>query len=143
RGPRSMRAHILLVCVVCLALGCGQSRNTATVSGRVTLDGVPLADARVNFQPMGDAKEPGIGSFGKTNANGEYSLTLIDEKGEGAIIGMHRVMIKAVPARAGDDDKEPAGKDRVPPEYNINTTLTFEVKPGHNTADWPLVTKKK
>ena len=38
---------------------------------------------------------------------------------------------------------EPAGKDRVPPEYNINTTLTFEVKPGHNTADWPLVTKKK
>ena len=41
------------------------------------------------------------------------------------------------------DDKTPAGKDRVPPEYNLNSTLTFEVKPGHNTADFPLVTKKK
>ena len=139
-----MRAHLLLCCALLGTLGCGTGRNTATVSGRVTLDGAPLADARVNFQPTGESKEPGIGSYGRTNANGEYSLTLIDDKGEGAIVGMHRVMIKAVPAgRAENDDKTPAGKDRVPPEYNLNSTLTFEVKPGHNTADWPLVTKKK
>jgi hypothetical protein len=54
-------------------------------------------------------------------------------------------MIKAVPEGKGDpaDDKQRPGADRVPPEYNIKSTLTFEVKPGHNTADWPLETKKK
>jgi hypothetical protein len=140
-----MRSAFALLCFVCLAAGCGDSRQLGTVSGRVTLDGQPLADARVNFQPSSDKRDPGIGSFGKTNANGEYSLTLIDETASGAIVGKHRVMIKAVPAGAGDpaDDKQRPGGDRVPPEYNIKSTLTFDVKPGHNTANWDLETKKK
>jgi hypothetical protein len=140
-----MRSTFPLLCLVCLAVGCGDGRQLGTVSGRVTLDGQPLADARVNFQPAGDTRNPGIGSFGRTNANGEYSLTLIDEKAEGAIVGKHRVMIKAVPEGAGDpaDDKQRAGVDRVPAEYNSKSTLTFDVKPGHNTADWKLETKKK
>jgi hypothetical protein len=140
-----MRLRLLLVCLTGLAVGCGDGRQVGTVSGRVTLDGQPLADARVNFQPVGDARNTGIGSFGKTDANGDYSLTLIDEKGQGAIVGTHRVMIKAVPAGKGDptDDKARAGGDRVPPAYNTNSTLTFEVKPGHNTADWKLETKTK
>jgi hypothetical protein len=137
---------LLLLCSVALVLGCGERRNLGTVSGRITLDGQPLADAKVNFQPMSDTRNPGIGSFGQTNANGEYTLTLIDEKAQGAIVGMHRVMIiKKAGAAKGDqaDDKVPAGKDLVPPEYNLNSTLTFEVKPGHNNADWNLETKKK
>jgi hypothetical protein len=140
-----MRSLPLGLLMTCLALGCGQSRPTGTVSGKVTLDGQPLSGARVNFQPMGNARDTGIGSFGKTDANGEYSLTLIDESAKGAIIGMHRVMIKAMPEGKGEptDDKAPAGKDRVPPQYNINSELQFEVKSGHNTADWPLETKKK
>ena len=139
-----MRSAFLL-CLVGLVVGCGGGHEIGTVSGTVTLDGEPLADARINFQPSGDTRNPGIGSFGRTNAKGEYSLTLIDEKGEGAIVGRHRVMIKAVRAGNADpaDDKQRAGADRVPPEYNINSTLTFEVKPGHNKADWKLETKKK
>jgi hypothetical protein len=134
-----------LLCLACLALGCGDGRSLGTVSGRVTLDGKPLADARVNFQPMGDARNTGIGSFGKTNANGEYSLTLIDETAPGAIVGKHRVMIRAVGAVKGDpeDDKQRAGPDRVPPEYNMNSILTFDVNPGENTANWDLPLKKK
>jgi hypothetical protein len=140
-----MRLRLLLLCLTGLALGCGDGRQVGTVSGRITLDGQSLADARVNFQPIGDARNPGIGSFGKTDANGDYSLTLIDEKGQGAIVGTHRVIIKAVPAGKGDpaDDKARAAPDRVPPEYNSNSTLTFEVKPGHNTANWKLETKKQ
>jgi hypothetical protein len=137
---------LLLLCSVALVLGCGERRNLGTVSGRITLDGQPLADAKVNFQPVGDTRNPGIGSFGQTNANGEYTLTLIDEKAQGAIVGMHRVMIiKRAGAAKGDqvDDKKPAGKDLVPLEYNLNSTLTFEVKPGHNIADWNLETTKK
>jgi hypothetical protein len=139
---RSARLLVLAMALI-LALGCGERRQIGTVSGRITLDGEPLADARVNFQPTGNERNPGIGSFGRTNGNGEYFLTLIDEKGKGAIVGTHRVMIKAVAEGKADDDKTPAGKDRVPPEFNINSTLTFEVKAGHNTADWKLETKKK
>src|SRR5262249_54060081 len=133
------------LCLVCLAAGCGEGRQLGTVSGRVTLDGQPLADARVNFQPAGETRNPGIGSFGRTHANGEYSPIPIDAKGGGARAGKHRVMIKAVPEGKGDpaDDKQRAGGDRVPAEYNVKSTLTFDVKPGHNTADWHLETKKK
>jgi hypothetical protein len=140
-----VRAYWLLPTACCLALGCSDGRQTATVSGKITLNGQPLAGARVNFQPTGDVRNTGIGSFGETDANGEYSLTLIDESRAGAIVATHRVMIKAVPAGKGNptDDKVPSGKDRVPAEYNINSTLTFEVKSGHNTADWNLQTKKK
>jgi hypothetical protein len=140
-----MRSALPLLCSVCLAAGCGGGRELGTVSGRITLDGKPLPDARVNFQPTGETKNPGIGSFGKTNANGEYSLTLIDQTAEGAIVGTHRVMIKAVAGGEGDptDDKRRPGKDLVPPEYNIKSTLTFDVKPGHNTKDWTLETRKK
>jgi hypothetical protein len=140
------RAALLLVCSVCLVLGCGGGPEVGSVSGRVTLDGEPLADARVNFQPIGGSgRNAGIGSYGRTNANGEYSLTLIDDSGQGAVVGMHKVMIKAVPEPKGgpNDDKARSGPDRVPREYNIDSTLTFEVKPGPNTADWPLKSKKK
>jgi hypothetical protein len=130
--------------LACVALGCGGGRDLGTVSGKVTLDNQPLADARVNFQPISEARNAGVGSFGRTDANGEYSLTLIDQTAQGAIVGKHRVMIRAVTAGQGNraDDRAPAGKDRVPPEYNINSTLTFVVQPGDNTANWDLQTKK-
>jgi hypothetical protein len=136
---------LLFVGLAVLVAGCGDGRQLGTVSGKVTLDGQPLAGARVNFQPDAAVRNTGIGSFGKTDANGEYSLTLIDESAKGAVVGKHRVMIKAISDNAADrvDDKAPAGKDRVPLEYNLNTTLFFEVKPGPNTANWALVTKKK
>jgi len=139
-----MRLFALLLCLVCLALGCRGGRDLGTVSGKVTLDGRPLADARVNFQPMSEARNAGIGSFGKTDANGEYSLTLIDATARGAIVGKHRVMIRAVPAGPSNrtDAKGWVGKDRVPPEYNANSILTFDVKASDNTANWDLQTKK-
>jgi hypothetical protein len=139
-----MRRLPVFVGLAVLALGCGDGRRFGTVSGKVTLDGAPLADARVNFQPIGDARNTGIGSFGKTDADGQYTLTLIDEKAQGAIVGKHRVMIRAItstpdPAR---DDERPS-PDRVPPEYNLKSTLTFDVQPGANTANWELFSKKK
>jgi len=137
-----MRYLLLLLCALFLALGCGDSRRLGTVSGKVTLDGQPLPNARVNFQPM-EGRNPGIGSYGQTDVKGEYSLTLIDEKAQGAMVGLHRVIIKAAPAKGSQtDDKVPAGKDVVPPEYNTNSILQFEVKPGHNEANFDLKKKK-
>src|SRR5262245_61954234 len=119
-----MRSPLLLLGLSVLTAGCG--RQVATVSGKVTLDGKPLANARVNFQPSsGDAVNPGVGSYGQTDANGEYSLNLIDGTGPGAVVGTHRVMIRAVgggQAAAPGKDPEKASPDRVPLRYNLQST---------------------
>src|SRR5262249_56672436 len=104
-------------------------------------------NARVNFQPSsGDAVNPGVGSYGQTDANGEYSLNLIDGTGPGAVVGTHRVMIRAVgggQAAAPGKDSEKASPDRVPLRYNLQSTLTYEVKAGGHVAGWELETTHK
>jgi hypothetical protein len=138
-----MRSLPLYLGALCVVLGCGGGGQTGTVSGRVTMDGKPLPDAVVNFQPMSEGRNSGIGSSGRTDANGEYTLRLIDDTRDGAIIGKHRVMIKESTTSDPTNDKRRAGGDLVPAEYHIKSTLTFEVKPGHNTANWDLESKKK
>ena len=88
---------------------------------RVTLDGVPLADARVNFQPTGDAKEPGIGSFGKTNANGEYSLTLIDDEKLGSLLPNDVVLVEG---RIDTDRRDRFAK----PMYHVERAMRLVPK---------------
>jgi hypothetical protein len=137
-----MRIWRLLLLAVFLALGCGGSR-TASVTGKITLDGKPLKNGRVNFQPTGDTVNTGVGSFGRTDANGVYTLTLIDESTAGAIIGKHRVTISAFDKEPDpNDDRQRGPQDRVPRKYNIASELTFDVKPGANTANFDLTTSQ-
>jgi hypothetical protein len=73
-----MRSYSRLVfgAVLASTLGCGDSK-VASVSGTVKLDGEPLANAVVIFQPLGDGKmNPGVGSIGRTNDKGEYRMAL-------------------------------------------------------------------
>ena len=71
----------------------------AAVSGKVTLDGKPLARAGVTFQPIGskDNLNPGEGSAAKTDDNGEYTLVLVFQAKKGAVVGKHRVEISTKP----------------------------------------------
>ena len=135
-----MRPHPFLVFLTCLVVGCGSSK-AAPVAGKVTLDGKPLANARINFQPVGEKLNTGIGSFGKADANGEYTLSLIDGSSPGAIVGKHRVAISAYDegkAVNPEDDRKKGPPDRVPLRYNVQTELSFDVKPGNNTANFDL-----
>lgn len=90
-------------------VGCNsRDYELAPVSGVVTLDGKPLCDALVVTQPI--AREgtlnPGPGSFGKTNAQGKFSLELVHPAEPGAVVGQHRVRINKVTAvyRPGRED---------------------------------------
>ena len=140
----------MLVCfVILLAVGCG-SKGFAPVSGKIMLDNKPLADASVVFTPVPDkgSIDAGIGSLGSTNENGEFTLTGTNGQ-TGAKIGLHRVSItkhKAVPAGASTDTDDRRGakatKNEVPEKYSEKTTLTFEVKPGNNQADFLDLTSK-
>ena len=138
-----MRTRSPLLLVLVLALGCGDSKR-ASVSGTVTLDGKPLPNALVSFQPDGEGQvDAGPGSTGRTDEKGEYTLQ-VSGGGKGAVVGWHKVKISC-PVEDGpsnpDEDRRTPQKDRVPLRYNRNSALKFEVKPGSNTADWPLTTK--
>jgi hypothetical protein len=138
-----MRTRSLLLLGLVLVLGCGDPKR-ASVSGSVTLDGKPLPNALVSFQPVGEGQvAPGPGSTGRTDEKGEYTLQ-VSGGGKGAVVGWHEVKISC-PVGGGpsnpDEDRRTPQKDRVPPRYKRKSALKFEVKPGSNTADWPLTTK--
>src|SRR5262245_1998728 len=70
--------------------------SVVPVSGRVLLDGKPLADAHLTFQPVGTGSlEAGPGSYAKTNERGEFTLELVGKNRSGAVVGKHRVNITA------------------------------------------------
>ncbi len=131
-----MLTRIATVILLLLVAGCGQS--LAPVSGRITLDGKPLANATIIFQPISDDPNPGDGSQGKTDKNGEFTLTLMKEgRAIGAIVGQHKVTITAY---EGHDGSVPSsGSDMkfakriVPAEYNARSTLRFDVPAGGAT----------
>jgi len=136
---RLVLASIGLVAVA----GCGGERfPVAPVSGKVTLDGEPLAGARIGFEPrrQGESPNAGPGSYGKTDAQGRYELTTLDGR-SGAVVGTHDVWIRTYQAKADRASGEPvpAVEERVPARYNENSILTFEVPPeGTDAADFEL-----
>src|SRR5262249_9456960 len=126
----------------------------APVSGTVYLNGKPLANALVQFQPIGTRENPnpGRGSFGATDANGKFTLRYDGEK-DGAVVGNHRVAITTMinkqkveidPDKGSPDGVDPAqkpGPEKIPARYNDKTTLTFEVpRGGTDKADFRLET---
>jgi hypothetical protein len=80
----------LLVPLVVLA-GCGRGPVMVPVSGVVTLDGAPVADANVMFAPRGDGRP----AEGKTDAAGKFSLTT-EKPNDGAMEGDYEVTVTGV-----------------------------------------------
>jgi len=113
-----------------VAAGCGKGGpDIAPVKGRVTLDGRPLANVNVEFQPD-DMKPP---STSGTNENGEYQL--IYKRGmEGARLGHHRVRITA---RSGSNPPV------IPDRYNTQSELQADVKSGQNEINFDLKSAAK
>jgi hypothetical protein len=136
-----MCARLLLGLALVLALGCG-SRKLAPVSGKVTLNDKPLANAMVSFQPIAPAgtTEAGPGSTGKTNEKGEFTLKSSSGQ-DGAWVGEHRVIISSLASKPGQEDRRggPKLQETIPERYNSQTTLKFTVKPGGSKeADFKL-----
>ena len=115
-----------------LLAGCGGPEHPAVgrVSGVVTLDGQPLPEATVMFQPAN-----GRGSVATTDSAGKYSLIYLDGV-PGAVLGAHTVIIRTeIP---GEDGQPPIAKEKLPKRYHDQTELTAEVKPGSNTFNFDL-----
>lgn len=147
-GSEPSRLRTLVLVSVAAGIGlvaaCSRSPYTlADVSGRVTLDGEPLAGGVVSFQPRAaGTAAPGPGSTGRLDAEGRFRLTAIDGA-PGAVVGTHLVRIYSrspESAPKGDSDA-PGSRERVPARYNYESSLSFTVEAaGTTAADFELST---
>jgi hypothetical protein len=115
-------------------VGCSQGgADLGQVEGTVTLDGQPLANAVVEFQPEAEGRP----SMGSTDSSGHYELMYTRDT-PGAMIGKHRVRIEL-----SDSDDEPGAEPAlaVPEKYNAETELSEEVAAGSQTIDFTLTSE--
>jgi hypothetical protein len=140
-----MRCCGLIFLLLALA-GCGgPSFDVVPVSGVVTLDGKPLAGARIGFEPRrsGDERIAGPGSYAKTDSAGRYRLESLDGE-PGAVVATHDVTISTSPPQAdpaSEEDQEIADR-MVPERYFEPGALTCTVTPpGRDDADFHLTTQ--
>ena len=151
------RNNLRLFSAVLLAalFGCGGRQGFVPVSGRVTMDGKPLANVHVHFQPtMTDGNpNPGPGSYAETDKEGKYALAISSQhaQGDGAVVGKHMVRIssklekkeiKYDPQLGSPDGAPLIAYETIPAHYNQDTTLEYTVPPGGTSkADFDLATK--
>jgi hypothetical protein len=137
RGCPLLQSFLVALCVVLLPVaGCGSSGpKLGKVSGTVTLDGKPLPDARIEFQPGPE----GSPSEARTDENGHYELMYGPDK-PGAIVGEHLVRISTARMELADE----LGREMIshpellPPRYNQESELKREVVAGSQTIDFEL-----
>jgi hypothetical protein len=140
----AMRRCVGLVLLLALSLaGCGKSHKIAPVSGRVKLDGNPLAGATLQFIPLAGPDESLPSSVGTTDRDGRYTLVLTgDVKGEGAVVGKHKVFITLGAAGGGSGEGVPTFHKQLPERYNRKTELTWTVPEEGGEANFEDLTSK-
>jgi hypothetical protein len=158
QGMMASRRLCLVVTSV-FVLGCGEAGpELASVSGKLTKGGQPLAGVNVTFAPT----NAGPSSGARTDAEGKFILICQSGKA-GAVVGEHKAVLQAVASSAVDSNSDPkaameamlkarsggakgknvdptkaaAAEAPFPPEYGdpAKTPLKYEVKAGTNEFD--------
>ena len=122
------RCAVLALFLVALVCGCGESNplGRKAISGTVNLDGAPVKQGSINFQPL----QKGGVSSGSVIKDGKYSMPA----DKGLPTGKYRVTISAADSAAsglGPDgmpgSAPPAPKELIPAKYNTESKETVEV----------------
>jgi hypothetical protein len=126
------RRTVVLVLLLVPLAGCGHSGpQIAPVHGHIKLDGQPLANADIQFQPDGSQRS----SSGRTDADGQYSLMY--KRGQpGAMVGQHTVRISV----SSEVVKHPP---IIAARFDTKSELVREVKSGDNEFDFDVTTEGK
>jgi len=149
------RGSLALLILLPALTGCGGSDfQVAAVSGKVTLDGAPLAGAKVLLLPQAHADDgmAGPSSYGLTDETGQYTVQTVNllekSRSPGAVVGTHRVAITTLTTEP--DPNDPVSRDlvqtpeRIPPPYNDlrRSPLRLEVPAeGTDQANFDLETR--
>ncbi|WP_241676355.1 carboxypeptidase-like regulatory domain-containing protein [Bremerella volcania] len=139
--PYALSRRLAATALASIALiglvGCGSGSGVAPVSGTVTLDGEPLANALVSFYPQEEGKRF---STGTTDASGHYELVYTNDQ-QGAAIGRHTVKITTATVQGEGGPAKPP-KEKLPAKYNDQSELVVEVASGSNSnTDFDLQSK--
>ncbi|TWU21353.1 hypothetical protein [Bythopirellula polymerisocia] len=137
----------IVIAFLIVVSGCSEDRFTIVpVSGLVTLNGEPLEDAYVTFDPRSSSEDgiAGPGSFGRTDLQGRYELTTFDDR-KGAVQASHRVAIRTMIAEEDSNERvKIVRKELLPDEYHRRSILTFQVpQGGTDQANFELTSTKK
>jgi len=126
-----------------MAAGCGGSAarpdkpELAPVTGKLVQNGMPLADAYVEFTP-----DAGATSTGRSDAQGNFALTYADGT-QGAKVGGHKVKVTVGGMVAATADAGPTPKSAKPPTpptlYVI--PMPVNVAAGPNTLELTVPAK--
>jgi hypothetical protein len=138
--PVSFRCLVALLAGLALLPGCARPPQFGEVDGTLRMDGKPIANVFVTFQPE-DSRQPQ--STGLTDDSGKFKLH--GDKGQtGVVVGECRVTLidAARPSnvKSKDDDEPPPGAaappTRIPPIYSRpdKTPLRQTVNPGSQEA---------
>jgi hypothetical protein len=114
--------------------GCDRGPKLQPVTGIVFLDGKPLAEASVKFEPTSKGQESGVGG---TDADGRFRLRT--RKLTGIPFGSYRVGISKVVWLPGKNE----GTWRSPQKYGdpAASGLTAEVTPEKHDFEFKLSSK--
>ncbi len=132
-----------LLGIFLLSAGCGGSATRpdkpelAPVTGKLVQNGMPLADAFVEFTP-----DAGATSTGRSDAQGNFELTYSDGS-RGAKIGSHKVRITVggvTPGGGGADPTPKATKPPAPPTLYI-IPMPTNVAAGANNLELTVPSK--
>lgn len=141
-SSKVLAAFLFLTLIPC---GCGRSDlpELGTVSGVLTLNGIPLSDAIVNFTPTGLGRP----STAVTDPEGKFSLIYLQGI-DGAIVGEHSVTVELVTTEAMDDlpddpsemseeqkQAQARAQARQLPPSATDGSIKKEVKAGDNAID--------
>lgn len=124
-----LKLRLALSCGVLICVGCSDDPfPLAPVSGKVSLNGKPLADARICFSPTSKQEDGSAGqaSQGITDSQGHFELVAVDGC-KGAVVGSHRIIISTFKT-------ERSGKilrhETLPRRFNAASKLSYVVAVG-------------
>jgi hypothetical protein len=129
------RSVVVASAALVLAAGCGPALGV--VSGTVTIDGQPVSGGIISFVPAEGSGTPATSNI----ESGKYEVRMIAGKKFVQISAPH-VVGKRKEYEGPDAPLVEITEERLPPKYNSQTELTFEVKSGVNKQDWNLSSAK-
>jgi hypothetical protein len=123
----------LTVGLALAAAGCDRGAALYPVSGSVTLDGAPLPEGDILLVPA----DTSIGPEGGQIKDGKYNLKAREGKVQVQISAS-----KIKPGGAKGAGGEPVAEEYIPAKYNVESTLSAEIKSsGENKFDFALESK--
>ncbi|MEQ8847285.1 hypothetical protein [Botrimarina sp.] len=148
--PATLRYALGAAALAASVAGCGEGGPPRSpVSGRVTFNGEPIDEGRISLLPIADT---GDGTVTAPITGGEYAL-----RGDNApAVGEYRVEIEGF-RKTGRTVRNLASPDRnkaapptvdevtpfVPPQFNLQSTLSIRVTAEPTQKDFDLVARNR